>query len=141
MIIRHTTAPTRESFQPKDAPWNEDNYGPLVIPKKGMKIVINDSTLAFYGKTIRLYEPDHGSVEVKEGKMTVDGKEVDEYTFQQNYYFMMGDNRHNSLDSRFWGFVPEDHVVGKALFVWLSIDGDADLLHKVRWNRLFNMIR
>jgi len=123
----------------KAAPWNEDNYGPLVVPKKGMKVTINDSTLAFYGKTIKLYEPNK-TVEVKDGNMTVDGKAVGEYTFQQDYYFMMGDNRHNSRDSRFWGFVPEDHIVGKALFVWLSIEQDADLLHKVRWNRLFNRI-
>ena len=124
----------------KGALWNEDNYGPLVIPKKGMKIMINDSTLAFYGKTIRLYEPNK-SVEVMAGTMKVNGIAVDEYTFQQDYFFMMGDNRHNSRDSRFWGFVPEDHIVGKALFVWLSIDEDADLLHKVRWGRVFNLIK
>jgi signal peptidase I len=124
----------------KGARWNEDNYGPLVIPKRGMSIAINDSTLAVYGKTIRLYEPNE-TVSISGNKMTVNGIEVQHYTFQQDYFFMMGDNRHNSRDSRFWGFVPEDHIVGKALFVWMSLDDDADLLHKVRWSRLFNVIR
>ena len=70
----------------------------------------------------------------------IDGKAVEKYTFRQDYYFMMGDNRNNSLDSRYWGFVPEDHIVGKPLFIWMSLDGEADLLHKVRWNRIFSLV-
>ena len=124
----------------KYSPWNGDNYGPIMIPKEGMKIQLNDSTLAFYGSTIQRY--DHNkNVELKEGKLFIEGQEVKEYTFKQNYYFMMGDNRHNSLDSRYWGFVPEDHIVGKAFFIWLSIDKYGDLLHKIRWGRFFNLIR
>ena len=119
--------------------WNGDNYGPLVIPKEGMKIQINDSTLAFYGNTIQLYDHNE-NVELKDGKLLIDGNEVKEYVFKQNYYFMMGDNRHNSLDSRYWGFVPEDHIVGKAFFIWLSIDKFGNLLHKIRWNRFLNLI-
>ncbi len=125
--------------QSKFAPWNLDDFGPLIIPKKGMTIHINDSTLAFYGKVIRLY--DHNDqVDIVDGKLKIDGKEVTEYTFKQNYYFMMGDNRHNSLDSRYWGFVPEDHIVGKAFFIWLSINRDGSWFHKIRWNRFFKMI-
>lgn len=122
------------------APWNGDNFGPLVIPKEGMKIQINDSTLAFYGETITRYDFNEDS-EIKDGKLLIDGKEILEYTFQQNYYFMMGDNRHNSLDSRYWGFVPEDHIVGKGFFIWLSIDKYASFFSKIRWNRFFNLIR
>ena len=119
--------------------WSADNFGPLWIPKKGETISINDSTLAYYGTTIRLY--DHNKdAKIEGGKLIIDGKEVTEYTFKQNYYFMMGDNRHNSLDSRFWGFVPEDHIVGKAFFIWLSIDKNADFIHKIRWSRFFNLI-
>ena len=124
----------------KYAPWNGDNFGPLTIPKEGMKIMINDSTLAFYGETIRLYDLNKDA-EIKDNKLFIDGREVKQYTFKQNYYFMMGDNRHNSLDSRYWGFVPEDHIVGKAFFIWLSIDKHADFLHKIRWNRFFKLIR
>ncbi|MEK6781537.1 MAG: signal peptidase I [Bacteroidota bacterium] len=121
-------------------PWNGDNYGPLTIPKKGMNIIINDSTLATYGGTIRDY--DHNNdVRIENGKLIIDGKEVTEYTFKQNYYFMMGDNRHNSLDSRYWGFVPEDHIVGKAFFVWLSINKYANFINKIRWSRFFMLIR
>lgn len=124
----------------KYSSWSADNFGPLWIPKKGATIPINDSTLAYYGTTIRLY--DHNDdVKFEKGKLFIDGKEVTEYTFKQNYYFMMGDNRHNSLDSRFWGFVPEDHVVGKAFFIWLSIDRNASFFHKIRWSRFFNLIR
>lgn len=122
------------------APWNGDNYGPLTIPKKGMTIAINDSTLSIYGKTIK--DLDHNeNVEIQADKLIIDGKEAKEYTFNQNYYFMMGDNRHNSWDSRYWGFVPEDHIVGKAFFIWLSIDKYGDFLHTIRWGRFFNLIR
>ena len=124
----------------KNNSWNGDNYGPLVIPKKGMKIVVNDSTLSYYGEAIKLYEHNK-SVEVREDKLIIDGQATSEYIFKQNYYFMMGDNRHDSWDSRYWGFVPEDHIAGKALFVWLSLDYDADLFHKIRWNRLFRVVK
>jgi signal peptidase I len=120
--------------------WNGDNYGPILMPKAGMEIAINDSTLAVYGEILSLYE-GHKDILLKEDKMMLDGKNVEKYTFKQDYYFMMGDNRHNSLDSRYWGFVPEDHITGKALFIWMSLDGEADLLNKVRWNRIFSMIR
>jgi len=121
-------------------PWNGDNYGPLTIPKEGMKIAINDSTLSIYGSVIRLY--DHNKdVKIEEGKLTIEGKEITEYTFYQNYYFMMGDNRHNSLDSRYWGFVPADHIVGKGFFIWLSIDKYADFLNKIRWSRFFKLVK
>jgi signal peptidase I len=121
------------------APWNRDNFGPLTIPKEGMTISVNDSTLAFYGETILRF--DHNDdAKIEGGKLFIDGKEQTSYTFHQNYYFMMGDNRHDSLDSRFWGFVPEDHIVGKAFFIWLSLDKNAGFFNKVRWSRFFDLI-
>lgn len=120
--------------------WTRDNFGPLWIPEKGATIPINDSTLILYGYTIVKYDHNENA-KVENGKLLIDGKEVSEYTFKQNYYFMMGDNRHNSLDSRYWGFVPEDHIVGKAFFIWLSIDNEGGILEKIRWRRFFNLIR
>lgn len=122
--------------------WTQDNFGPLYIPREGDKIQLNDRTLALYRYAIINYE-DNEDAKVENGKLFIGGQEVSEYTFKQNYYFMMGDNRHNSLDSRFWGFVPEDHIVGKASFVWWSVDKEASWLEitdKIRWNRLFRGI-
>ena len=120
--------------------WSGDNFGPLWIPSEGATIKINAATLALYGPTIKLY--DHNEdVKIEGDKLFIDGKEVSEYTFKQNYYFMMGDNRHNSLDSRYWGFVPEDHVVGKAFFIWLSLDKNGGFFDKIRWNRFFKLIK
>ncbi|MHC2991028.1 aminodeoxychorismate synthase [Pontibacter sp. HJ8] len=119
--------------------WNRDNFGPLYIPKEGATVAITPETLPLYETIILRYEHNEDA-QVRDGRLYLNGKEIKAYTFKQNYYFMMGDNRHNSLDSRYWGFVPEDHVVGKAAFVWLSLDPDASLFHKVRWSRLFSRI-
>jgi len=119
--------------------WNADFWGPIVIPAEGMTININDETLTKYGYVIQFYE-GHDEVTIANGTLAIEGQPVSSYTFKQDYYFMMGDNRHNSLDSRFWGFVPADHIVGKALFIWMSIDPNGGFTNKIRWNRLFNGI-
>jgi len=125
---------------PEKFSWNADNFGPLVIPAKGMTITIDSTTLPLYELVIRKYE-NNEKIEVKAGKLYIDNNEVNSYTFKQDYYFMMGDNRHNSLDSRFWGFVPADHIVGKAVFIWLSLDYNANLIEKIRWKRLFSVVK
>jgi len=119
--------------------WQLDNYGPLPIPKKGQTIALTPANAGIYFKIIARYEPNEG-ITWQDGMIHQHGKPLTSYTVRQNYYFMMGDNRHNSEDSRFWGFVPEDHLVGKAVLIWLSVDPHADFLHKIRWNRLFNLI-
>lgn len=120
-------------------PWNTDFWGPLVIPAEGMTIDINDETLSKYGYVIQFYE-GNDEVAIANGTLQIDGQPFTTYTFKQDYYFMMGDNRHNSLDSRFWGFVPADHIVGKALFIWMSIDPNGGFTDKIRWSRLFSII-
>ncbi|AKD04133.1 signal peptidase I [Pontibacter korlensis] len=120
----------------KEYDWSTDSYGPLYVPKKGATIAITPETLTLYEKVILNYEHNSASV-TDDGTLLIDSKEVQEYTFKQDYYFMMGDNRHNSQDSRYWGFVPEDHIVGKAVFVWMSIDDQESFLNKIRWSRLF----
>ncbi len=119
-------------------PWNVDNYGPLKIPKKGETIDLNVKNLPLYERVISLYEAH--KLEVKDSTVYIDGAAADKYTFGMDYYWMMGDNRHNSADSRYWGFVPEDHVVGKAVFIWLSLDKEKSLPGSIRWNRLFRTV-
>lgn len=119
--------------------WSVDFYGPIYVPKAGSVVKLDSLQFSLYERVIRVYE-DHPDFQMKNGKFILDGKEITEYTFRYNYYFMMGDNRHNSADSRFWGFVPETNIVGKALFVWMSWDKNAKYFKKVRWNRLFRGI-
>ena len=120
--------------------WNKDNFGPLVIPEKGATVSLNDSTIVLYDRIIKNYELN--DLEVKNGKIYINGEEATSYTFKMDYYFMMGDNRHNSADSRYWGFVPEDHIVGKPVFVWLSLDKDRSWGDgKIRWDRMFRICR
>ena len=118
--------------------WNEDNYGPVIIPKKGWTVTLNPLTFPLYRRAIQVYE--HNTLQLRGNDILIDGKKTDKYTFKLNYYWMMGDNRHNSEDSRFWGFVPEDHIVGKALFIWMSSDSSQSFFHTIRWSRLFKGI-
>ena len=120
--------------------WNKDNFGPIVIPQKGQTVEINDSTIVLYDKIIKNYELN--DLQLKDGKVYINGRVADSYTFKMDYYFMMGDNRHNSADSRFWGFVPENHIVGRTLFVWLSLDKFKSIGEgKIRWNKMFKKIK
>ncbi|WP_183563397.1 signal peptidase I [Mucilaginibacter sp. SP1R1] len=118
--------------------WNVDNYGPIIIPKKGWTVKLDSLTFPVYGRAIEIYE--HNKVKVVGHDIFINDKKADTYTFKMNYYWMMGDNRHNSEDSRYWGFLPEDHVVGKALFTWMSVDSTASFVNKIRWNRLLRGI-
>lgn len=118
------------------AQWTLNNFGPVWVPKAGESIELNDLTLALYGRCIAVYE--QRVVQQRDGKIYIDGKEATDYTFLMDYYFMMGDNRHASLDSRFWGFVPEDHIVGKASYVWFSKNPDTG---EIRWDRMFKSIK
>ncbi len=120
-------------------PWNVDNFGPLKIPAKGTTIPLTVDNLPLYRRIIDIYEDNE--LEVRDSLILINGTPADSYTFKMDYYWMMGDNRHNSADSRYWGFVPEDHVVGKASFIWLSLDKDKRLFSKIRFNRLFKKIR
>ena len=120
--------------------WNEDQFGPLVMPKKGATVQLNSKNVALYKKIISDYELNN--LELSGDDIKINGFTADTYTFKQDYYWMMGDNRHRSEDSRFWGFVPEDHIVGKPVFVWMSIDGFMDGLRnwKIRWERVFTTV-
>jgi len=118
--------------------WNQDNFGPLTMPKKGWTIKLNDSTLVLYRRAIEVYE--HNKVGGYGNNILINGKKAETYTFKMDYYWMMGDNRHNSLDCRFWGYVPEDHIIGKAVINFFSTDSTKDIFHKVRWDRVLRPI-
>ena len=118
--------------------WTRDNYGPIWIPKKGETLQLSLDNIAIYERPIRVYE--NNELEVKNGQIYINGQLAKEYTFKMDYYWMMGDNRHNSADSRYWGFVPEDHIVGKPIFIWWSSDPDRKGFGGIRWNRLFRMV-
>jgi len=116
--------------------WERSNFGPLWIPKKGSTIALSQQNLLLYARVIRNYEGHR--LEMMDGKVLLDGAPATTYTFQMDYFWMMGDNRHNSADSRAWGFVPEDHIVGKPIVVWLSLDKERGWFSgKIRWNRFF----
>jgi signal peptidase I len=125
------------NFFPSDSQysWNLDNFGPLWIPKKGVTVQLTTRNLPLYRRIIDVYEEN--DLKVKDGVIYINGAIAKEYTFKMDYFWMMGDNRYNSADSRYWGFVPEDHVVGKASFVWLSLDKNKSFLAKIRWERFF----
>ncbi len=145
-IVKHieranagTTDRSNQVF-PHDSryPWNEDNFGPIWIPKRNTTTALTLTNLPFYKRVIETYEGN--KLEVKNGIIYINGSAANSYTFKMNYYWMMGDNRHNSLDSRFWGYVPEDHVVGRASLVWLSLDKDQNFPKNIRFKRMFRSI-
>lgn len=139
--IRPTDYADPSIFPQSEAhPWNIDNFGPVIVPSRGWTVTLDSLSFPLYQRAITVYE-GHEAEERADGQYYIDGVPATEYTFEMDYYWMMGDNRHNSEDARTWGFVPEDHIVGKALFVWLSLDEHGTFLDKVRWNRIFKRIR
>lgn len=118
--------------------WNQDNFGPIYIPEAGKTVALTNESLPFYKDIITTYEGN--TLELQGSKFLINGKPATTYTFKQNYYWMMGDNRHNSEDSRYWGYVPENHIVGKPVFIWMSWDTNGKGINKIRWDRVFTTV-
>lgn len=137
-VTRQISKGVEDGIFPHINKWNRDNFGPIYIPEKGKTVALTTETLPFYRMIISEYEKK--DLKVNGSEIRIDGKVVKSYTFDQNYYWMMGDNRHNSEDSRYWGYVPEDHIVGKPIFIWLSIDPHGKGLNKIRWDRVFTTV-
>ena len=126
-------------FPVVDTGWTRDKYGPIWIPAKGESVRLTAENLPLYRRIIEVYE-ENTLEELPDGRFLINGEETDTYTFRMDYYFMMGDNRHNSLDSRYWGFVPEDHIVGKPRVIWMSTDANLKFPRNIRWNRLLKFL-
>ena len=144
-IVRYQMSPAESEFlfpQNMNTHWTVDDYGPLWIPAKGETIKLDIVNLPLYERIIKVYEGNELKVQ-NDGTIIINGEKADTYTFKMDYYWMMGDNRHNSADSRYWGFVPEDHIVGRPVFIWLSLDKDKNWGQKgkIRWNRLFRAVK
>lgn len=139
-VTRIVSHDVEKSIFPHNQDWNVDNLGPIYIPEAGKTVPLNKETLPFYKRIITDYE--NNTLQVNGDEILINGQLAKDYTFKQNYYWMMGDNRHNSEDSRYWGYVPEDHIVGKPIFIWMSIDGINSGIKnwKIRWNRLFTTV-
>ncbi len=133
MFATNTIYPFSSDYQ-----WTEDNFGPFIIPAKGMTVNLTARNLPLYARIISAYEKNN--LQVKNDTVYINHIPAESYTFKMDYYFMMGDNRHNSADSRFWGCVPENHIIGKAFLIWLSIDKNKKAFHNIRWNRMFKKI-
>ncbi|HWS60590.1 MAG TPA: signal peptidase I [Flavobacterium sp.] len=136
--IAKKTATFDKGIFPHNTNWTVDNFGPILIPEKGKTIQLNQQNLPLYKRIIENYEGN--TIEISGQSIKINGEIAKSYTFKQNYYWMMGDNRHRSEDSRYWGFVPEDHIVGKPVFIWMSWDTNGKGLGKIRWERLFTTV-
>jgi signal peptidase I len=143
-VKREISKGVEEGIFPHIHKWNRDNFGPIYIPQQGKTVAINLATLPFYERIIKTYEKDENGndnvLKIEGNQIILNGKPITSYTFKQDYYWMMGDNRHNSEDSRYWGFVPADHIVGKPVFIWMSWDTNGKGLNKVRWDRVFTTV-
>lgn len=137
-VTRIISKDVEDGIFPHIHKWNRDNFGPIYIPQAGKSVAINFMTLPFYSQIITEYEKN--KLEVKGGDIYINGKKTKTYTFKQDYFWMMGDNRHNSEDSRYWGYVPADHIVGKPVFIWMSWDTNGKGFGKIRWERLFTTV-
>ena len=137
-VVRNISHEAEAAIFPYNTKWNLDNFGPIYIPKKGVTVALNTESLPFYKTIIREYEKN--DLKVTGNEIRINGQIATTYTFKQDYYWMMGDNRHNSLDARYFGYTPEDHIVGKPVFIWMSLDPNGKGFNKIRWDRVFTTV-